>query len=128
MLISGLLFRWVSWYRHVGNVLAFQFLLVSGSPRTVTVKVKGQGHCKNGQFHEISIFWHIFGNLIARPNGDTFAKPCLFYFLANFSSFDLDSGDLDLGQGQLYDLGKWAEVEARGSDDRWKMSGQFQQP
>ena len=26
------LFRWVSWYRHVGNTLTFQFLLVSGFP------------------------------------------------------------------------------------------------
>ena len=31
----------------------------------VTAKVKGQGHCKNGRFHEISIFWDIFGNIIA---------------------------------------------------------------
>ena len=31
----------------------------------VTAKVKGQGHCKIGRFHEISIFWDIFGNIIA---------------------------------------------------------------
>ena len=33
-------------------------------------------------------------------------KQCLFDFLCNFSSFDLDSDDLDQGQGHSHDVGK----------------------
>ena len=53
------LFRWVSWYRYVGNVLAFQFLLVSGSPGTYgmsQLRSKVKVTVKMGDFMKSAFF------------------------------------------------------------------------